>query len=221
MNDLTDKAVSIGFSYTAIQNDFRENSIIVLTIVYHYWYTIVMSYYNIIYEYAADNYGLITSEKAKEMGVPNVELVKLAHRGRLVHVGHGVYRIIHYIPTFYDRYAEAIAMVGDDAVVYAESVLAMHNLAFVNPPAITVALRRRNRKKLPSYINVVNPDKPYSVTEYEGIPSQCVYEALIVCKNLVMTERLREATDESERLGLISVFEAIDVRSGLNERKNA
>ena len=39
--------------------------------------------YDIIYEYAADSYGLITSSEAKMLGIPNVELVKLAHRGKL------------------------------------------------------------------------------------------------------------------------------------------
>ena len=51
--------------------------------VYRFRYTFDMSYYDGIYEYAADNYGLITSAEAKAIGVPNVELVKLAHRGRL------------------------------------------------------------------------------------------------------------------------------------------
>ena len=62
--------------------------------------------YDTIYEHAADNYGLITSSEAKVLGVPNIELVKLAHRGRLSRLGHGVYRVKHYIPTMYDKYCK-------------------------------------------------------------------------------------------------------------------
>ena len=75
-----------------------------------FWYTFAMKNYDAIYENAADNYGLITSSEAKTLGISNVELVKLAHRGRLHRVGHGVYRIMHYIPTAYDKYADAITL---------------------------------------------------------------------------------------------------------------
>ncbi|MCL1830989.1 MAG: type IV toxin-antitoxin system AbiEi family antitoxin domain-containing protein, partial [Oscillospiraceae bacterium] len=113
-----------------------------------------MTNYANIYEYAADNYGLITSTEAKKLGIPNVEIVKLAHRGRLHHIGHGVYRIAQYIPTEYDKYAEAVVIVSNGAVIYGESVLAMHGLGHVNPSKITVAAKSRIRKKLPEYIKV-------------------------------------------------------------------
>ena len=77
-----------------------------------------MSYYDIIYEHAADNYGLITSAQAKELKIPSIELVKLSHRGRLQRLWQGVYRISHYIPVPLDKYAEAVAIVGEGAFIY-------------------------------------------------------------------------------------------------------
>ena len=47
------------------------------------WYTLGVTYYNQIFDEAIGNYGLISSSKAKEMGVPAMKLVKLARRGRL------------------------------------------------------------------------------------------------------------------------------------------
>jgi len=167
-----------------------------------------MKNYDTIYEYASDNYGLITSDAAKTLGIPNVELVKLAHRGRLRRLGHGVYRIIHYIPTAYDKYAEAVALVGSGATIYGESVLAMHGLALVNPAVIYIAVQSRIRKKLPTHIAVIYLKTGCATVEYEGILSQSVFEALLACKDTVMTGRLMDAVIEAERQGLISNIEA-------------
>jgi hypothetical protein len=184
--------------------------------VYRLWYTFAtMTNYDIIYEYAADNYGLITSSKAKALGIPNVELVKLAHRGRLQRLGYGVYRIEHYIPTVNDKYAEAVTLIGNEAAIYGESVLAMHGLALVNPSAIYVAVCIRLRKTIPPFIKVIHLEKPINVVEYEGIPSQSVFEAILACKSIVMTGRLVDAVDEAERQGLISSVEAKTVRKEL------
>jgi predicted transcriptional regulator of viral defense system len=181
-----------------------------------------MSYYDEIYEYAADNYGLITSGEAKAIGIPNVELVKLAHRGRLTRIAQGVYRIEHYIPTAFDRYAEAVAIVGDGAYIYGESVLAMHGLALVNPAAIYVATPARIRKKLPQGIAAVLKKEAEQVTYYEGIAAQSVYGALLSCRNAVMSERLLEAVDEALRQGLITESEATTAREEISHaRKNA
>jgi len=186
-----------------------------VAIVYCLWYSFAMKNYDMIYENAADNYGLITSCEAKTIGIPNVELVKLAHRGRLRRLGHGVYRIVHYIPTPYDKFAEAVALVGSGTVIYGESVLAMHGLALVNPAVIYIAAKNRVRKKLPAYIEIIYPGATLDETEYEGIPSQSVFEAIIVCKSRIMTERLIDAIREAERQGLISEAEAIIARTKL------
>jgi predicted transcriptional regulator of viral defense system len=174
-----------------------------------------MKNYDIIYEYAADNYGLITSSEAKMLGIPNVELVKLAHRGRLRRLGHGVYRIAHYIPTPYDKYAEAIALVGRGTAIYGESVLTMHGLALVNPADIYIAAQSRIRKKLPTFIQIIYPGAPLDLVEYEGILSQSVFQAIQVSRSRIMTDRLMEAASEAERQGLISRTEAGIVRKEL------
>ena len=175
-----------------------------------------MSYYDDIYEYAADNYGLITAAEAKAIGVPNVELVKLAHRGRLIRLGHGVYRIERYIPTVFDKYAEAVAIVGDGAYIFGESVLAMHGLALVNPAVIHVAMPERIRKKLPPDIAGIYRKNTDQTTYYEGIPSQSVYDALLTCRESVMSERLLDAVNEAQRQGLITEKEAKAARKEIS-----
>jgi predicted transcriptional regulator of viral defense system len=185
--------------------------------VYRKRYTFVMSYYDDIYEYAANNYGLITSADAKGIGVPNVELVKLAGRGRLTRLGHGVYRIEHYVPTPLDKYAEAVVQVGHGAYIFGESVLAMHGLALVNPSVIYTATTKVPRKKLPPYVvNILRRDGD-DIVNYEGIPTQSVRTAILASTASVMTERLKDATTEAKKQGLISEAEATMIIKEIKE----
>ena len=171
-------------------------------------YTIGMTHYDMIYDQAADNYGFITSAEARVLGVPNISLVKMASRGKLNKVGHGVYRLTRYFPTAFDKYAEAIARVGHGAYIYGESVLAMHDLALVNPRTITVATPARIRKKLPPYITIVPATDKTEITQYECVPSQSVADAIRTCRPVVMNERLLPAIEEARRRGLVTEREA-------------
>jgi hypothetical protein len=195
--------------------------IIAIAKVYRKRYTFVVSYYDDIYEYAADNYGLITSSNAKGIGVPNVELVKLAQRGRLTRLGYGVYRIEHYVPTPLDKYAEAVVQVGHGAYIFGESVLAMHGLGLVNPSVIYTATTNVPRKKLPLHVVNVLRRNGDVIVNYEGIPSQSIRAAILACTASVMTERLKETITEAKKQGLISEAEAkITIKEIENEHKD-
>jgi len=181
-----------------------------------------MTYYSDIYERAANNYGLITSTDAKEMGIPVVELGKLYKRGRLNRVGHGIYRIIHYIPTPLDSYADAVALVGKDAYLFGESVLAMHNLAPTNPATIKVATPNIVRKNLPPYIIIISRNSNERIAMYEGIPSQSVANAIKACRESMMSDRLLGAVKEARKQGLINEKEATELSKGIKgDRKDA
>lgn len=161
-----------------------------------------MAHFDDIYEIAADNYGLINAAQAAEAGVVVSELNRWARAGMLERRGHGLYKLVRYTPTAYDRFAEAVALVGADAHLTGTAVLAMHGLAFANPPKITVATTKRVRKKLPEWIELMQEkEQPY--TYYEGIPSQSVSDALISCRGKVMTERLLSAVEDAYANGLI------------------
>lgn len=167
-----------------------------------------MSTYDKIYELAADQYGLITTEEAKDLGIPNIELTKLAHRGKLKRLGYGLYRITKYIPTALDIYAEAVKMVGSDACLYGESVLALYNLIPTNPSRIYVASSMRIRKRLPDHISVIKKRINNNRVYYEGIPTQDAANAIRSCIGTIMYERLINAVDEARGFGLITVDES-------------
>ena len=161
-----------------------------------------MTHFDDIYEIAADNYGLVSAAQAAEIDVAASELNRWVQAGMLERRGHGLYKLVRYTPTDYDRFAEAVALVGADAHLAGTAVLAMHGLAFVNPPKLTVATSKRVRKKLPEWIELVQ-GKGRPCTQYEGIPSQSVADALIACKGRVMTERLISGAEDAHAKGLI------------------
>jgi predicted transcriptional regulator of viral defense system len=178
-----------------------------------------MTNYERIYEFAADNYGLITSAQAKSIGIPNIELVKLAQRGRLERIGHGLYRIRHYTPTPLDQYAEAVMFVGPDAFIFGESVLAMLGLALVNPTVITVATPTTVRKKLPEHIEAIRVQKARNVVQHDGIPMQNLADAIRTCRSSVMTERLLDSVEDARIQGFITAKETEQLKKELRNGK--
>jgi predicted transcriptional regulator of viral defense system len=171
---------------------------------YQKWYPFAMAYYDDIYKVASENFGLITTAQAREMRIAKDELGKLHMRGKLERIGHGVYRIKHYVPSILDVYADAITLVGPKAYVLGESVLAMHNLASVNPNTIYVGTTKRTRKTLPDYIKVVQRPIDDKITVYDGIRCMTVTEAIRYCNGKVMPERLAEALRDGAREGLVT-----------------
>ncbi len=167
-----------------------------------------MKLYDNINATAISNYGLITSSQAAELGVRLKDLLEWVKNGRLEKCWRGVYRLVNYLPTEYDRYAEALATVGMDSMIWGESVLAMHNLALVNPERIEVATTRRVRKELPTWIVLTRLQTEHQHEVFNGIYCQPLVDAFRYCKGKIMTARLAEAVREAERKGLLGFTEA-------------
>lgn len=174
-----------------------------------------MSYYDIAFEIAAESHGVVTSAAALAAGVPRKALVRLAREGRLVHLGYGVYRFDKWVPMEWDEYAEAVALVGDGAFVWGQSVLAMHGLALVLPGAIEVACPRRVRRSLPAGVRVVRAPGDVPLDCADGIPTQRVADAIRACRGSVMDGRLLDAVGGAERQGLVTRREAEALRGEL------
>ena len=153
---------------------------------------------------ALDQYGYVTARDGEELGVPAVELRKLAQRGGLEHVAYGLYRFEEIPRTDRDQYMEAVLWVGADSYLTHDAVLALHDLGLVNPRRIRVGAPRRVRARLPGHIEVIQRRlEPTDLTVYEAIPSTTVARALLDCRGLVMRERLMDAGHEAARRGLL------------------
>jgi len=98
---------------------------------------------------------------------------------------------------------DGVEIIGEGAFIYGESVLTMHGLALLNPTVLYVATSKRVRKTLPKFIKKVKVREIPHVY-YEGIPSQDIVSAIIICREQIMTDRLSKAIEEAEEQGLIS-----------------
>ena len=106
------------------------------------------------WEIAVGQHGYITTRDATENGIPAIELVILAARDRLQHITRGIYRFAELPTTRIVQFYEAALRVGEDAVLMGDAVLALHDLALVNPRTIRVATPHRVRRHLPNWVKV-------------------------------------------------------------------
>jgi predicted transcriptional regulator of viral defense system len=163
------------------------------------------TYRDALWDVALGQRGYVTTTDAHEVGVPPVELRKLAARGSLIHISRGLYSFVGFPVTAQDHYLEAVLWAGPDAALSHDAVLAFHDLAFANPSTIRVTTPHRVRKSQQrSDITIVQADVPANqLTHYDGIPATTVARALLDARPLIMRSRLVEAADQARERGLL------------------
>ncbi len=162
-----------------------------------------MSAYNTLYEEAAENYGLITTEMAERYGVSGMSLVMLERRGRIQRLGRGVYRIEQFPTSEYDTYAALVAKAGKGAFLWGPTVLAMENLCPTDPATLYVAVPGRIRRSLGRGVVVKNGINDASPARLHGIPSQPIEAAILASRGIIMDERLLAAAQRACDEGLV------------------
>jgi hypothetical protein len=66
---------------------------------------------------------------------------KVGQRGSVAHIAYGIYRFEDFVPTDRDQFMEAVLRVGPGAYLTHDSVLALFDLAVVNPAASALGRR--------------------------------------------------------------------------------
>ena len=100
-----------------------------------------------IYE-AVDDFGLITSAEAAELGMSRAEMVQQEKLGKLARVARGVYRMPIWPSQPQAPYAVAVKAAGEGAFLCGESVVALLGLAPTDPTKMRLASPRRCRRNL-------------------------------------------------------------------------
>lgn len=177
-----------------------------------------MGYRQELRELAFESHGVVTLRDAASVGVPAVEVRKLASRGALTRLGHGVYRMEEAPADALTEFAAAVALVGGDAVLADESVLAAHDLAQVNLRRIQVATGGRVRRQLPPTIEVIARTVPADQrTDLDGLPAMTLPAAIRASRDRVRTSRLIDAARQADARGLIDHREAEAIISELEQ----
>jgi predicted transcriptional regulator of viral defense system len=112
-----------------------------------------------LWDVAVDQYGYVSTADARRLGIDRVELAKLAARGALVNVSHGVYRCPQWPVSANDHLMEAVLWTRDPtAVLSHETALDVLELCDVNPDRVHVNVSGRKypirRAKAPTALQV-------------------------------------------------------------------
>lgn len=89
---------------------------------------------------AGEQRGYVTSADAETLGVNPVELRKMAARGRLERVGHGLYRLPTFPRRQNDELMVAVLWTGKRGVIGGQTALALYELCDVNPRRIDLTV---------------------------------------------------------------------------------
>jgi predicted transcriptional regulator of viral defense system len=165
-----------------------------------------------LFQLAEANDGLFTSKQARENGIQDSVLVRLAQRGRLVRAARGVYRIAHFPPDRFAQYREAVLWAQashgpEQAALSHETALLVFGLSDVNPAKVhlTVPQNARLRRQKPSWIVIHRAHLgPKDVTEHEGIAVTSVERT--IADALITTHRAdlaRQAIADARREGYL------------------
>ena len=170
-------------------------------------------------EPAATQHGYVTTRDAAALGVPAVELRKLAHRGRLVNVGHGLYRIAAYPHGARDEYMRAALWPAGRGVISHQAALALWELADVNPARIDVSVpnpyRPRRRGGTEYRIWTVDID-PEDVDYVDGVPVTVPQRAIVEAAQAGLAPRfVEQAIQNGRRRGLIGRATETAIRAAL------
>ncbi len=139
--------------------------------------------YDTVHELAVEQHGVFKAHQAVELGVAPNALVKMAVRGRLERLDHGLYRDVR-VPE--DRWTPYMAATlwphGVVGLLGRETVLGLLDLSDVNPAAIHVMVppgyRARHRAPPPGVVLLHAEVPEADRTAIEGVPSTTVARAI-------------------------------------------
>lgn len=159
-------------------------------------------------------HGVFTFRQARKLGIVSPELARWLKAGRILKVGHGVYRLASYPSEgVVTDMASLLAEVGDGSYLYGESVLGFLELCPTRSYVAFVATPRRVRKKLGDGVVIVAGEREYHSLYEKGIPCQRVDEAILASIGTVEQARLLDAIAAAEQKGYLEESEARDLKA--------
>lgn len=176
--------------------------------------------FDTIFEIALDQHGYVTTAQAAAAGVERRTLNKMAERGPLQRVSHGVYRLTHFPLSPWGHYLEAALWpLGGRGVISHESALAVHELSDVSPAKIHVTVPRsyRSRRNAPKMLVIHRADlPPGDVETCEGIPVTTPERTIRDCHAAHLGPALiRQAIEDGRRTGALRARQADRLRREL------
>ncbi|HEX7842236.1 MAG TPA: type IV toxin-antitoxin system AbiEi family antitoxin domain-containing protein [Kofleriaceae bacterium] len=162
-----------------------------------------------LYEAAAGQEGLFTTQQAADAGYSPQLLIHHLHAGKVVRVQRGIYRIVHF-PSGEHEDLIAIWLWSEQAGVFShQTALALHGLSDVLPAQLHLTLPsawRRRRFRVPPgvvlhYADVSSDERAWFGAAPATNPPRTLND---VARDGLTPELLRQAAQQALRRGLVT-----------------
>jgi predicted transcriptional regulator of viral defense system len=181
--------------------------------------------YKQLVERAAETFGYLTAEDAREIGVPVGTLNALARRGQLEHLARGIYRVPLIPPGRLDQYMLATLWPDGRGTISPDSALELYGMSDVNPAKIhvTVPAAYRTHRDIPSlYVLHHEEIPPADQRSFEGVPVVSAAKAVREAHAQHMRRSLlKQAIDDGVQSGWLRRREADRLRADVLGRRAA
>jgi predicted transcriptional regulator of viral defense system len=176
--------------------------------------------WNRLFETAAGQEGLFTTQQAAEAGYSPQLLVHYVRIGRAVRVHRGIYRLVHFPAGEHEELVTAWLWSERAGVISHQTALALHGLSDAMPAHLHLTLPsawRRRRFRVPSGLALHYADVPSEDRAWFGaVPTTNPRRTLRDCASAgISPELLRQAAQQALRRGLVTKSELGDVKKVL------
>jgi len=172
---------------------------------------------------AAETFGYLTAEDARELGIPVGTLNALSRRGQLERVGHGIYRVPLIPPGRLDQYKLATLWPDGRGYISHESALELYGISDVSPEKIhvTVPTGYRTHRDPPDLYVLHREDLPAGdQASFEGIAVVSAAKAIgQLAARHVRRSLLTQAIDEAVQSGWLRRSEARQLQTEITGRR--
>ena len=176
--------------------------------------------YNAIYETAVEQYGFVTTDDVRELGIDIRRLGDFKKHKLATRVSSGLYRLNAIPATPYDQYMAAVLWHRGLGVLSHETALDLYDVCDINPAKIhvTVPTHPRVTRDVPPLYVLYRADLPArEITRFEGIPIVTLETAIRQCAEIhVGRHLLAQAIDNGERTGKLRGPRAAALREELD-----
>ncbi|BDR52211.1 hypothetical protein KIM372_01180 [Bombiscardovia nodaiensis] len=172
---------------------------------------------------AARNALIVTARDIRQLGFHESSLRQYARRhDDLLPLGHGVYQYFGLEEAQPQAYHDAeavaaLAIAGDNSYLAGSAVLNFYDLAYANPDQIRVKTQRRNRRQMPSWIQLEHVTRPEPTDQVRQVRLQKLPSALLEANDIRKDYRL-EAVEVAKSQGLLESRLAAHLLSQLESR---
>ena len=173
-----------------------------------------------LYEVAAAQHGLFTTQQAADVGYSAQLLVHHVRAGKVARLHRGIYRLVHFPAGDHDELVVAWLWSEQAGVVSHQTALALHGLSDVLPAGIHLTLPdawRRRRFRVPPGIILHHADVPTEDRSWVGaVPITSPRRTLNDCaRDGISPELLQQAAQQALRRGLVVKSELPEVETAL------